>query len=427
MEMIDFQLNDKFGQDMELIITDICHSVKDGITNSRLAKMDEIKDLEDLIFKRLGMRTKFVINDILAATMPLYANNYHVFADSFWRGNIELPDQTAFLDKINGQTGYVDTKNAKLGGFFSDYRHIVYMNFKDLVKNFKMSPGQITAILLHELGHCFTFCEYSDRLSTNNQIFAGIAKELAKPADKRNAEYIFKELTLLNPNTKREMADKIASGQRIVSTGESFKYAIECVTQQLEDAKYDETQSESLADNFAARFGYGGELVSSLQVLGTHYDENAERRLGFFSAVLAIVISLLVGIAMITTIAGLFYLLVSFFMGTLLLLSSGESGKDYTYDDIKIRYKRIRDQVVHEIKLRKYTVEHAHHLSKQIEFLDKIVKSTGNWRSPLDKLMNKFNPKDILAKRSIERQQLLEDLASNELFIQSLRLQVLSA
>ncbi len=97
----------------------------------------------------------------------------------------------------------MDIEKAKLGGFFSDYEHSVYMNFTELVTTFKMEPGEITAILLHELGHGFYACEYSDRHASSNQILSNLSKELAKDKVKRNPDYIYKELVKLNPETRK--------------------------------------------------------------------------------------------------------------------------------------------------------------------------------------------------------------------------------
>ena len=58
--------------------------------------------------------------------------------------------------------------------------------------------------------------------------------------------------------------------------------------------------------------------------------------------------------------------------------------------------------------------------------MDTLIKTTGQYRSSLDFIMNYIRPSNFRAKKSIERQQLLEDLATNDLFIQSLKLQSLA-
>ena len=429
LEMIDFQANDRFGQDMELHITEIISAVKEGFPDAAILKLDALKSLQSTIFKRLGMRVKFTVDQHLAAIFPLYSNQHHIFLDKEWHGQVDIPDQRKFMESVVYKKGTVDTKAAKLGGFFSDYEHSVYMNFTELVKTYKLEAGEISAILLHELGHGFYACEYSDRHSTANQVLTNVAKELAKDKTKRNPEYIYKEMLKINPETKKEMIDDVVKGDRVIPGPGVFKYAIETVTYQLENSKYDDTAFENLADNFAARFGYGSMLVSGLEKLNAVYPENTYKQIGFWSLVLMTLSAILF------TIGLLYYGLIGSaiyfgYMGLVLtwvlFSTAGEQGRDYTYDDIKIRYKRIRDQLVQQIKSKAYNVKDAIQLAKQIEYMDDLVKKTGQYRSSLDFIMNYIRPANFRAKKSIERQQLLEDLATNELFIQSLRLQALA-
>lgn len=429
MEMIDFQLNDKFGRDMELHITEIVAAVKEKFPDKAILKLDALKALESTIFKRLGMRVKFTVDLHLAAIMPLYSNQHHIFLDKQFHGEVDIVDQVKFMDTVNYKKGTVDIEKAKLGGFFSDYEHSVYMNFTQLVNTFKMEAGEITAILLHELGHGFYACEYSDRYATTNQILTNLSKELAKDKTKRNPDYIYKELVKLNPETKKEMIDDVVKGDRVVPGPGVFKYAVETVTYQLENNKYDDTAFESLADNFAARFGYGSILVAALQKLNDVYPENYYKQLGFWMLVTMSVTTILACIGMLfigAVGAGVWFGYIGLTLTWLLFSTAGEQGRDYTYDDLKFRYKRIRDQLVQQIKSKAFNVKDATQLVKQIEYMDTLIKTTGQYRSSLDFIMNYIRPSNFRAKKSIERQQLLEDLATNDLFIQSLKLQSLA-
>lgn len=429
MEMIDFQLNDRFGQELELIITEICSAVNEGINGSALAKLDAMRELEKCIYKRLGMRVTFNVTENIAAIMPLYSNEYHIFIPKQWHGNVDIPDQKKFLNNLENKKGTVDIKNAKLGGFFSEYVHTVYMQFYELVKTFNMKPPEIVAILLHELGHGFYACEYSDRLATTNQVLANLSKEVAKDKTKRNPEYIYKELVKLNPETKKEMVDDFAKGDRVVPSVGVFKYTIETITHQLDNYKYDSTSFENLADNFAARFGYGPQLVTGLKKLHDIYPENAYRQFGFWITVVALIglVALTIGLFMASSfILSFFYGYIGLALAWAMVTSAGEEGRDYTYDDIKFRYKRIRDQLVQQVKLKKYNVKDAVNIAKQIEYMDELIRNTGQYRSFLDFIMNHIRPANIKAKKSIERQQLLEDLANNSLFIQSLKLHAMA-
>ena len=114
-------------------------------------------------------------------------------------------------------------------------------------------------------------------------------------------------------------------------------------------------------------------------------------------------------------------LIVSVIAGYLLINSSGEAGRDYTYDDFVKRYNRARNEVVEMIKTKKLTNAQAKEAIAAYEQIGKIIQGARTYRGPLDFLFNTLNPKDRRAKTSIERQQAIEDLMSNELFVASLR------
>jgi hypothetical protein len=61
-------------------------------------------------------------------------------------------------------------------------------------------------------------------------------------------------------------------------------------------------------------------------------------------------------------------------------------------------------------------------LIDKIEMISKTIGRGETYRGPLDFLFNTLNPKDRRAKNSIERQQAIEALFGNELFVKSLEL-----
>ena len=159
MEAIDFQLNDSFGPDMEKIIATFEEKVKKGYIGLEIQKLPQVAELEKVIFDRLKMRVKFNTQDALAAIIPFHLNHNAVLLKKLWRNEDFLMEQ-AEKRESGFASGTVDENNVKLGGVFSDYVHTVYMDFGTLFK-MGMKAKEITAILLHELGHGFYACAYS--------------------------------------------------------------------------------------------------------------------------------------------------------------------------------------------------------------------------------------------------------------------------
>ena len=117
-------------------------------------------------------------------------------------------------------------------------------------------------------------------------------------------------------------------------------------------------------------------------------------------------------------------LLFSVVMIAYMVYTSGEAGRDYTYDDLVKRYNRVRNQMIEMIKKKQLSKAQAQNVIRSIEQIGELIKGCSAYRGPLDFLFNTFNPKDRRAKSSIERQQAIEDLMSNSLFVVALKAKI---
>ena len=431
LEMIDYQ-DDKFGIKMEAILTELHQKMKDRIYKGNKDVRDsvELKQLKDVIFHRLGIKVKIITNSILAAVLPFYPTTHHIFLHEFWRGNVDIPDQDKLIKEANNKVGFVDLKKAQLGGVFSDYENTLYMNFSELFFQFNLTVQETVAVMLHELGHVFVACEYSDRLNTNNQILAQIAKDLSKNKKEKNVSYIFKNLKHINEEITEGDVDKIVNGTKIVAGYAWFKVVMGSVNQQLKESKYDQTSFEQLADNFAARFQYGRPLITGLDKITIEYLSPERVRGARIFSMLMNAISFLYMTAGIvgTVVTGMFplTLLLLFFLW-LILLMSGEKNKDYTYDELRIRYARIRNEYVGMIKHMNLADEDIKSQVKEIldniQVIDGIVEDVEQYKTIFNILGNLFFKSNRDAASSIKEQQLLESLAFNDVFIKSAQLQ----
>jgi hypothetical protein len=194
--------------------------------------------------------------------------------------------------------------------------------------------------------------------------------------------------------------------------------------------KYEETSSEQLADQFATRFGYGRQLVLGLDKIMKKYtpDRNNFIRLITLFNQFMIIIGLIVLITTILTasVAEMVIMLI-FKLGTIITLSlyillSGDYTRDMTYDDILYRYRRIRLDMVQQLKNKYYTDENASKLIESIKEIDKIIVDIKPFFGLFRPIMNILVPINYKAKKEIQYQQMVELLASNDLFIKAAEL-----
>lgn len=429
LEMIDFQ-NDTFGQDMEQILTSLQEAIlaRTYRTQAMISASKECKDLTALIWRRLKMKVDLVVDNIAAAILPFYSNKNHIFLDEVFRGNFSIRDQEKILKAAQNRKGTVNNVKAQLGGIFSEYENILYINFADLFFNFKMSPSMVTAIILHELGHGFYACEYADRLESNNQPLANVAEVMLNKKENKDVVYIYRELQTINSKVTEEEVDKIVNGNKVIAGATFFRVAIGAVEEQMKNNHYSRTSFEQMADNFASRFGYGKQLILALDRLHGHIG-SPEKERGYlvFINIMSTMYFMMIVFFMITMLfwsmlgLGLFMALLAFMM----LRLSGEDCKDYTYDELKVRYQRVRNDYIEKLKSLNVPSAQLKATLEDVYRMDRCINETHRQNLLLTKMANFLFANAGNANDSIKEQQLLEELTFNDLFLKSAELRTL--
>lgn len=424
-ERIDFQ-HDSFGKDIETLVDQLSEDIRTGVAKGVLNGYPVIKKLEQLIFKRLGLKVNIITNQHLAAIYPFYSNKNHIFLNEFLRGNLSIPDQNKAIKNFATPHGTVNLSSAKVSGIFSEYMHPLFINFKELISQGFATP-EIAAIMLHELGHAFLGCYYSDRSDRTNQVLANVHSTLIGARTVKDLDYLYRELSKISDSVTKEEVELILNGPRVVAGVTWFKLMIRTVRSQMDNDKYSDTAFEEAADSFAGRFGYGKLLAVSLDRL--HKDDfNKSRN----ALLLAYVMDFVVVGALVATVLGSMLLgsalvaMVSSIYLSAYFSFSGEDVIDYTYDDLRARHKRIRNGVVEELKNTE-GLDHAtiKNILDNIYALDEMIASTNVFRNIGTKINNLIFSNSRAAFNSIETQKVLEALSANDLFINSAELKTL--
>lgn len=415
--------HDDFGHQLEKVITLMVQSADQGHFDSAeaLEKHPGFTQLETLVKNRLNMSIKIFSNtDMPAAIMPFYSNVNHIFLPDMWRGWIEVRDQRRFLDSIVGRKGSVSLSKARLGGFYSEYQHQVYLNIFMLSQQYNMNAPEIAAVLLHELGHGFYGCYYADRVDETNQVLAALARKVLNANEKPDLQYVYLELKKVNDQVTKEEVDKLLNGPKVVAGATWFKIVNDTVRSLTLDSTYNRSAFEQRADNFATRFGYGRYLILGLDKLPDFTGERsfAMRAFSYVMDILTMVALLvLVGVALGagSVIGGIYFIAMSY----LYMVGQGEHNMDYTYDNLKFRYLRVRQDAVDQLKSRNLPKKYVKELLENIYTTDEILKSVVQYRTLSQKVANFIFSGARRAKASIEDQQLMEALSANDLFRRS--------
>lgn len=431
LEMIDFQ-KDGFGKVLENFFKQIEADIKNNEYRNpkELHDSDYPQQLEKLVLSRFGLKIHVNMNtDCLGAIMPYYANNQHVLAANWVRDFI---DDDADFNKIRkdiaNKTGFIDLKKAKLGGIFSVYVHECWLDVYSMVTFYKMTPGQMAAILLHEIGHAFTYYEYADRLTRTNQVMLNLTEHLFSNKEK-DLNYVYAEVKKIKDITKEE-AEVIASGNRVIAGVKLSRVYIESVGEALTNSKYNDTASEQLADMFASRFGMGRELIEGLEALYKAHGGAAEHKEGvgrFFMYLMSFLAEM-----MLPAVILIYCLPVSVPLGIalgafiliLLIYNSGDAVRDMTYDDLKQRYVRIRQEYISLVKDKNLGIPALKNHIDKLDYVDKIIADLKPYKGFLRAVSNIAFGVSRDAKADIELQQLIENLAHNDLFLMSAKFRI---
>lgn len=437
-EQIGFQNNDRFGPDLEVICAKFDDLVKQGMSAKAIEGMTDLKkEFELLIQTRLGLKVKLVTNGYAAATLANYYTPNNVVANDYLRGYLQTnKSDTPGIERLKGMEnkslGTVNLATAKMTGWFSEQECPLYMNWRKLHLEGPYSPAELAAIVLHELGHVFNVASFINHTHSANQIIADIAANIKTNAKDNDVEYIYREIKKLDKDASADIAQGLASGNAPVMGVSMYRLAVGTVQSLMSEKTYDRVTNEALADSFATRFGYGAPLITGLEKIDAHYPELLQQR---ERGALQIALSLYFLVFAIGTLAGpiaggimipLMFVngLYTYLMGMILNFISGSEGQARIYDNMKVRYARIRNAMVEHIKDPDLSKELRKNLLRDITIADEVVANKRTHVTLIDSLFDIFSPRNRRAMKSIEAQQNIETLIANKLFVQANKLKV---
>jgi hypothetical protein len=111
---------------------------------------------------------------------------------------------------------------------------------------------------------------------------------------------------------------------------------------------------------------------------------------------------------------------------TLSIALSGDYTRDMTYDDLLFRYRRIRLDIIQQLKNKYYTDENSEKLIEDIKDIDATIVKVKPFSGLYRPMMNILIPINYKAKKEIQYQQMVEFLASSDLFVKAAELKSLA-
>lgn len=270
LESIQFQKSDLFNE-----ITLCVSNMRDygKVYQKDFYDGKECKDLSAVINKHTGLRIEFADSDNgPSITMPSLGQDifkdfptlkaYKDYYGDFYDIHSDIKTALRILD-MDVIEGTVDLKNSKVGGVFSRLTSTLQLP-REYLADTTFTNEELSAIILHELGHAFTSFEYLDRTVTTNQALGVMLRTMDKSASIQDKKVIFSRV-----KDKLKLDDEVY--KNILNSSDKDYVTLVVLNQQIQECRselgesvYDVTSCEYLADQFAARHGAGRYLVTSL-------------------------------------------------------------------------------------------------------------------------------------------------------------------
>ena len=356
------------------------------------------------------------------AIIPAPIRNDHIFYDKYLSEHPEIIELVVKNLKQVKKASFasVDLVNSKVDGYFAELENKLFMPASFFMKiegsAFQvLSSREWAAIVLNEIGHAFTFLEFSLRFATTNEVLSYLSLKHSEGGDQYKASVKVAANIFKLTEKEAEVLEKAKSDEEMAVLFLSIQD--QRTRSELGSSWYDSVSCEQLADQFATRHGAGVELVTALEKIGGLSQ----------SGKLSLIFSLVRFIAVIAGVfvsGGIGWLLFYVFIQALNTWVQATSKP--VYDNSEYRPKRVLQDLIEKIKDVNLPRDELKALLEQIDQMAEVTEKHKN----INQVERYFA---LLVSSTYRRnynleilQKQLESIASNPLFVSAAKLKTLA-
>ena len=403
----------------------------DKLINENYKNDKTLKELELYVKKRFGLSTHTVLDlyETGYSTTSILNQN-HIFIGNYVKeeyrkllntktitGSTQL-ENIQKLKSFNEQNT-IDLKKAIVTGLFSELKGNINIVTQD--SQLLGSEG-MAAIYLHELGHLFTYFEFLTKSITANYCMMAICSAAEQQVKQENKVILIKKINE-TIYLKDDALDVLLDVKDTTTTATIFMDIVSKPNKSITGTYfYDWTTAEQVADQFVSRLGGGRELIIALDKLYKKHGVRTRHSEMFWFDVKVNIFRFVTGLLISTLIP--FGVIVAIYVIYVQLTLSGITGffsHNFTYDEPKVRLKRIRNDYMVALKNNK-DIEVKKYLIKEIDQCDVLIADYTEYKPVLDIVSNYLLSKNRSYNELYQLQRDLEDIAFNDLFIKAEKL-----
>lgn len=400
--------------------------------------------IEKMVKDRFNLNVQLRVGDEMGCCMwPPNFNQNHIFHQNRFKQMYQTwgkhENAIERLEKMNAfnKSSKIDIENGKLYGLFSEMKTIINMSPE---QTRTMEAREVAAVFLHEVGHAFTWYENIVRINTTNFVLLELADVVSKNNTKEEKTVYLKkaeEFNMLRYGTADELARCETATKAITVYLSDFIFSNASASG---SHFYDTVTCEQMADQFVSRLGGGRYLVTGLDKIMIKYGAKVSLTHRFLVDIL---VTAVIGFLLLRNfkwkavknyilggdIFDLFdaYVVIIGAALTLynFLISRGTDNTNPTYDEMKVRIQRVKNDMINRLKNNKGE-EDKNILIAQIEACEQIEKEYFQYKPIITILANFVFRKGRDASIMYDLQRDLEEIASNPIFIRSVKLSLMS-
>jgi len=335
------------------------------------------------------------------------------------------------LEKTMNTTGVrIDLEKAVIHGLPKEYEIFITCDLNIMINEIGLDAKELTAVLLHEIGHSFTHIEYSYRSMTNTSVLIDtINDSVNKNKSYKETLVLIYEDVLDGKRGDLDGANDITATIKIVD--EYLKTSVGMIP-----TPHGGTDSEQLADQFSGRFGLGPELISGLNKMNKRFPEQSDFMINLVISIITATFSFVIGLLIAGGLSGgLFLALVSFttvmvvgFLTSFFnsILTNGGVNDAKTYDNSKQRLVRIKNEMIRRIRTENVDKKIKVAILHELDDVTAIIANTPDPSLPVtDRLIRMVSSSSRRLANMKQIEQITENLMENDLHASALRINLL--
>lgn len=416
--------SDKYSP-MGISLIATLRAIRESGSYAKIKKETVIPELSAIIakhtlLKNVEVRVDPELRQNAYVMVPMLFKNNPMMYDYWreWFGEELEEDSTKALKKAkapNQLDAWVDRAESKVYGWYQELKIPIVLSYDAIVKlesSWDVTAEEIVGILMHEIGHVFSFLIAMTYTARTNQVLYDAHKQLMGVGSVEDRVRILRQIAGRENIDIEDAASLAKNNNKDAITTVIVGGLLKQMRSELGNDVYDMRGFEALSDNFATKHGFGLELVTALDKMPSMKSYKAKAAGQFLNAFMELTINLILSVGTF----GIWALLLFFVCNP----------TEKIYDDPKDRYQRIRNELLNQLKDGSLDKSRKQKLIADIGEIDKIMAFYHGKRGVYEAIYEFIKPEGRDANLARKLNQQFEKMANSDLYLLSAKVEQLS-